>query len=62
MRVESSARDVSIPRYGKRGPHKHVTRFVLLVSCYHAFPCVENKVINEQYFIFHPGNRSPHKV
>ena len=33
--------DVSIPHYEKRGPHEHVTRFVLPVSCYHAFPCME---------------------
>ena len=34
-------RDVSIPHYRKRGPCKHVMRFALPMSCYHAFPRVE---------------------
>ena len=33
--------DVSIPCYGECGPHKHITRFGLPMSCYHAFPSVE---------------------
>ena len=34
-------RDMSIPRYGKCGPREDFTRFVLPMSCYHAFPHVE---------------------
>ena len=33
--------DVSIPRYGKRGPHEHVMRFALPMLCYHAIPRME---------------------
>ena len=32
---------MSIPHYGKHGASKHVTRIVLSVSCYHAFPRME---------------------
>ena len=33
--------DMSIPRYEKRGPHKHIMRFTLSVLCYQAFPRVK---------------------
>ena len=33
--------DVSIPHYGKRGPCEHITRFVLPMLCYNAFPRVK---------------------
>ena len=44
-------RDVSIPCYRECGPHEHITRFGLPMSCYHAFPSVENEVTIERYCI-----------
>ena len=37
---------------GKHGPHKHVMRLVLSVSCYHKFPRVKNEVIIEWYCMY----------